>query len=165
MQIPQWLIDVVLKLKCPLCDAPMSDDHIVSFGWRENKDPEKDFFVDYKCPAPECGKKIIIPLKGISLEEFAMHVMEETMDEEMDNFDENEEFDSGEVEPYKKADPDAPKAKKRKPKSKIQDEEVDNFKDKMKDCDFSIEAFEAFLEDIGLTQDKIDQYKDEYKDK
>jgi|3_EtaG_2_1085321.scaffolds.fasta_scaffold128746_2 hypothetical protein len=152
MQLPQWLAEIVKKFKCPVCEALMSEDHVFSYGWRINeKDPEKDFFVDYLCS--ECDRKILIPLQGVDLEKFAMQVMEETMVQDLDQDDLND-YDSGEPESYNKSNPDAPKAKKRLPKSKINDEEVGKFVQEMHNC----EDYSDFLKMIGLTEEKIKEY-------
>ena len=152
MQLPKRLAEIVKKFKCPVCEAAMSEEHVFSYGWRINeKDPEKDFFVDYLCN--ECDRKILIPLEGMDLEKFAMQVLEETMDGDLDG-DDLDSYDSGEPDTYKKADPDALKAKNRVPKSKINDDEVSRFVQQMQDC----QDYSDFLKMIGLTEEKIKEY-------
>lgn len=158
MQIPNWLSEIVKNFQCPVCKVKMSEDCVSSFGWRDNeKDPEKDFFIDYLCKS--CEKKIVIPLGSMDLENFSMQVMEEVMDGEIDEELDQEEidkYDSGEPESYKKSDPNAKKAKKRLPKSKINDDEVLKFVDRMNSC----ESFDDFLNMIGLTEEKLKEYND-----
>ena len=156
-EIPRWLGGYIQKdsYSCPNeteCMLPFEIKGVTGIGIRDETIPgdrkKSCLYIEYICP--KCSLRTVIELHEMTLLEFATMVL--------DDFEDilTEELEKEKEQKKSKRDPNAPKAKKRLPGSKITREEVQRAKDIINNA----ATWDDFLGKIGADPDSLSRSND-----
>ena len=141
LEFPKWFDEQLQFLQCPNCKKSVKKKNIIAEGLRVSMVDDKNtaFFVEYKCP--NCDITTTLELGDMSLEDFALEILDRSTCDINDDDDET-------MAPVTKA-----------VRSKITRKEVDIAKEMIEK---SPDHYD-FMMNIGLTPEKIEEYNKENK--